>query len=55
MPAVAETLDTVQSVTQAGYKWGFSSDIDMDVAPQGLERGYNPPDFIPQTGAGLAA
>ena len=36
MPAVAETLDTVQSVTQSGYKWGFSTDIEMDLAPKGL-------------------
>ena len=36
MAAVAETLDTVQSVTQSGYKWGFSTDIEMDIAPKGL-------------------
>ena len=36
MPAVAETLDTVQSVTQSGYKWGFETAIDMDIAPKGL-------------------
>jgi Fe-S cluster assembly protein SufB len=36
MPAVAETLDTVQSVTGSGYKWGFTTDIEMDVAPKGL-------------------
>ncbi len=36
MPAVADTLDTVQSVTQSGYKWGFETDIEMDVAPKGL-------------------
>src|ERR1700758_4917647 len=36
MPAVAETLDTVQSVTQSGYKWGFETDIEMDIAPKGL-------------------
>ena len=36
MPAVAETLDTVQSVTQSAYKWGFETDIEMDVAPKGL-------------------
>ena len=36
MPAVTETLDTVQSVTQSGYKWGFSTDIEMDLAPKGL-------------------
>ena len=36
MAAVPETLDTVQSVTQSGYKWGFSTDIEMDLAPKGL-------------------
>ena len=36
MAAVTETLDTVQSVTQSGYKWGFETDIEMDVAPKGL-------------------
>ncbi len=36
MPAVVETLDTVQSVTQSGYKWGFETDIEMDLAPVGL-------------------
>ncbi len=36
MPAVAETLDTVQSLTQGGYKWGFESDIETDLAPKGL-------------------
>ena len=36
MPAVAETLDTVQAITQTGYKWGFSTDIEMDLAPKGL-------------------
>ena len=36
MPAVAETLDTVQSITQSGYKWGFETAIEMDIAPKGL-------------------
>ena len=36
MPAVADTLDTVKSVTGSGYKWGFTTDIEMDVAPKGL-------------------
>ena len=36
MPAVAETLDTVQSVTQSGYKWGFETNIEMEIAPKGL-------------------
>jgi Fe-S cluster assembly protein SufB len=36
MVAVAETLETVRAVTDNGYKWGFVTDIDMDVAPKGL-------------------
>src|SRR3954466_7017031 len=36
MAAVTETLDTVQSLTPSGYKWGFETDIAMDIAPQGL-------------------
>jgi len=36
MPAVTETLDTVQTLTQSGYKWGFETQIEMDLAPKGL-------------------
>ena len=36
MAVGTETLDTVQSVTQSGYKWGFETTIDMDLAPKGL-------------------
>jgi Fe-S cluster assembly protein SufB len=36
MPAAVETLDTVQSVTQSAYKWGFETDIEMELAPKGL-------------------
>ncbi|PZW44969.1 Fe-S cluster assembly protein SufB [Humitalea rosea] len=36
MAAVAETLDTVQTVTDGGYKWGFETEIEMDFAPKGL-------------------
>ncbi len=36
MAAVTETLDTVQSVTQSGYKWGWETEIEMDLAPKGL-------------------
>ncbi len=36
MPAVAETLDTVQSASDGGYKWGFETDIAMEYAPKGL-------------------
>jgi len=36
MPAVAETLDTVQAASDGGYKWGFETDIAMEYAPKGL-------------------
>ncbi len=36
MSASTQTLDTVQSVTQSGYKWGWETDIEMDLAPKGL-------------------
>jgi Fe-S cluster assembly protein SufB len=36
MPAIAETLETVNSVADTGYKWGFESDIEMEFAPKGL-------------------
>src|SRR5271166_1302351 len=36
MPAVEETLETVRTVTQTGYKWGFETDVEMDLAPRGL-------------------
>ncbi len=39
MPAIAETLNTVQSVADSGYKWGFETEIEMDFAPRGLNEG----------------
>ncbi len=36
MPAVAETLETVSAVTDGGYKWGFETDIETELAPKGL-------------------
>jgi Fe-S cluster assembly protein SufB len=36
MPAVTETLETVQAVTDSGYKYGFETDIAMEFAPKGL-------------------
>ena len=36
MAAVAETLKAVEAVTQSAYKWGFETDIEMDMAPLGL-------------------
>lgn len=35
MVATAETIKTVEE-TQKAYKYGFSTDIDMDMAPKGL-------------------
>ncbi len=36
MPAVAETLDAVATLNTSAYKWGFETDIEMDLAPKGL-------------------
>ena len=36
MSAATQTLNTVESITQSGYKWGFETDIEMDLAPKGL-------------------
>jgi Fe-S cluster assembly protein SufB len=36
MPAVAETLDAVHTATGTAYRWGFTTDIEQDVAPKGL-------------------
>src|SRR5690348_9939230 len=36
MSAATQTLDTVQSLTQSGYKWGWETEIEMDLAPKGL-------------------
>ena len=36
MPAVNETVEAVQAVTENAYKWGFETDIDMEFAPKGL-------------------
>ncbi|GAA4484388.1 Fe-S cluster assembly protein SufB [Gluconacetobacter asukensis] len=36
MPAIAETRDAVESLGQSTYKWGFETEIEMDMAPKGL-------------------
>jgi Fe-S cluster assembly protein SufB len=36
MPAVTETIDAVQSVTEGTYKYGFETEIEMEFAPKGL-------------------
>ncbi len=37
MPAVQETIDTVRSIDIDQYKYGFSTDIESDKAPKGLD------------------
>jgi Fe-S cluster assembly protein SufB len=39
MAVSADTRDTVRSLTQEGYKYGFSSDVESDSAPPGLNEG----------------
>jgi Fe-S cluster assembly protein SufB len=36
MAAETETLETVQALTQSGYKWGFETNVEMEFAPKGL-------------------
>src|SRR4029079_13367704 len=36
MSASTPTLDALQSLTQSGYKWGWETEIEMDLAPKGL-------------------
>ncbi len=36
MPAVTETIETVNAVAESGYKYGFETDIEMEFAPKGL-------------------
>ncbi|MGL4727193.1 MAG: Fe-S cluster assembly protein SufB, partial [Bosea sp. (in: a-proteobacteria)] len=36
MPAVQETIDQVKAIDVDQYKWGFSTEIEMDLAPKGL-------------------
>ncbi|MBV8456118.1 MAG: Fe-S cluster assembly protein SufB, partial [Acetobacteraceae bacterium] len=35
MSAATQTLETVQTFTQSGYKWGFETDIETELAPKG--------------------
>jgi len=37
MSGLTDTLETVRSATQSGYKWGFETDIEMELAPKGLD------------------
>ena len=36
MPAVQETIDQVKEIDIDQYKYGFSTDIEVDKAPKGL-------------------
>ena len=36
MSDTVDSMEAVTAVTEGGYKWGFSTDIDMDMAPVGL-------------------
>jgi Fe-S cluster assembly protein SufB len=36
MPAVSDTVETVRSVTDQKYKYGFVTDIETDTVPKGL-------------------
>jgi len=36
MSDTVDSMEAVTAVTEGGYKWGFSTDIDMDMAPIGL-------------------
>ncbi|MEJ5117599.1 Fe-S cluster assembly protein SufB [Gluconobacter cerinus] len=36
MPAVTETRETVEKLAKSSYEWGFETDIEMDIAPKGL-------------------
>ncbi|WP_342362693.1 Fe-S cluster assembly protein SufB [Terrarubrum flagellatum] len=36
MPAVKETVDQVLAIDVDQYKWGFSTDVEMEKAPKGL-------------------
>ena len=33
---MSETLREIEELTQAGYEYGFSTDLDTDIAPPGL-------------------
>jgi Fe-S cluster assembly protein SufB len=36
MPAVQDTIDQVKAIDVDQYKWGFSTDVEMDIVPKGL-------------------
>ncbi|GBR48110.1 Fe-S cluster assembly protein SufB [Neokomagataea thailandica] len=36
MPAVTETREAVEKLAKSSYEWGFETDIEMEIAPKGL-------------------
>lgn len=36
MPAVSETRETVEKLARSSYEWGFETNIEMEIAPKGL-------------------
>ena len=36
MSAELETLETIENLTRSEYKYGFTTDIETEVAPKGL-------------------
>ncbi|UMM63395.1 Fe-S cluster assembly protein SufB [Aristophania vespae] len=36
MAAISETRQTVEKLAHSTYEWGFETDIEMDIAPKGL-------------------
>ncbi|MCT6856058.1 MAG: Fe-S cluster assembly protein SufB, partial [Bombella apis] len=36
MPAVSETREAVEKLAKSNYEWGFETDVEMDLAPKGL-------------------
>ncbi|MDF7674950.1 Fe-S cluster assembly protein SufB [Acetobacteraceae bacterium ESL0709] len=39
MAATTETRKTVETLAHSTYEWGFETDIEMDIAPKGLDEG----------------
>ncbi|CDG33685.1 MULTISPECIES: Fe-S cluster assembly protein SufB [Acetobacteraceae] len=36
MPAVSETREAVEKLAKSNYEWGFETNVEMDLAPKGL-------------------
>ena len=55
MTASTETLQTVRSLSQEGYKYGFVTDIEAETRAAGPRRGHRPLHFGQEGRAGVAA